>query len=219
MVDAGGPRHVDAAMDRVDPGGAAEGHHHAGRAQDGQPTDNAEAPVEGLLRQKLTAGDGDRDRDVRRGPGSGCDLRHRFPHHLPRHRIDGWLAWRDLQAGTGDGANSGPGVEGNAGTGRVGTDRGAHEAAMGDVGVVAGVLDDRGHGKVSGQLTLGQREGGAAAAGQADGDRIGEAQPGQCAECRLDGGRGAGTGGPAAAQLTRRAPRPSLAIARSRSGA
>ena len=73
---------------------------------------------------------------------------------------------------------------------------------MGDVGVVAGVLDDRGHGRVTGQLPLGQREGGAAAARQADGDRIGEAQPGERAECRLDGGRGAGTGRPAAAQLT-----------------
>ena len=74
---------------------------------------------------------------------------------------------------------------------------------MGDVGIVAGVLDDRGRGSVTGQLPLGQREGGAAAARQADGDRIGEAQPGQRAEGRLDRRRGAGTGGPAAPQLTR----------------
>ena len=149
----------------------------------------------------------------------GRDLGHRFAHHLPWHWIDRWLAGWDLQAGTGDGADPRPGVEGDAGTGRVGTDRGPHEAAMGDVRVVAGVLDDRGHGKVTGQLPLGQREGGAAAAGQADGYRIGEAQPGERAERRLDGGRGAGTGGPAAAQLTLRCPGRSLTIARGRPGA
>ena len=48
-VEAGRARHVDAAMDRVDPGGTAEGHHDAGGAQDRQPADDAQAPVEGLL--------------------------------------------------------------------------------------------------------------------------------------------------------------------------
>ena len=79
--------------------------------------------------------------------------------------------------------------------------RGAHQAAMRHVGVVAGVLDDRRpwpHRRPS--SPLGQREAGRAAARQADGHRVGEAQPGQRAEGGLDRRRGAGTRGPAAPQ-------------------
>ena len=42
-------RHVDAAMDRVDPGGAGEGVDNAGGAEHGQAADNAEPWVPGLL--------------------------------------------------------------------------------------------------------------------------------------------------------------------------
>ena len=99
MVEAGRPRHVDAAMDRVDPGGAAEGHHDAGRAQDRQPADDAQAPVEGLLRQRLAARDGDRDRRRPSRPRVAAAISATAsPHHLPRHRVDRGLAGRDLQA-------------------------------------------------------------------------------------------------------------------------
>src|SRR3546814_7046046 len=53
MVDAGGARDVDAAVDRVNPGGAGERHHHAGGAEDGEAAENAESRVPGLSRELL----------------------------------------------------------------------------------------------------------------------------------------------------------------------
>ena len=64
MVEAGGARDIDAAMDRVDPGRAGIGHDDAGRAEDRQPADDAEPAVERLARQLLAAGDRDLDLDI-----------------------------------------------------------------------------------------------------------------------------------------------------------
>ena len=65
MVEPGGARDVDAAVDRMDPRGAGERHDDAGRAEDRKPADDAEPRVPGLLRERLAARDGDLDLGVR----------------------------------------------------------------------------------------------------------------------------------------------------------
>ena len=60
-----GARHVDAAVDRGDPGRAGKRMHDARRAEDGQPADDAEPRVPRLLRQRLAAGNGNLDLDIR----------------------------------------------------------------------------------------------------------------------------------------------------------
>src|SRR4051812_36214688 len=48
MLEAGGARHVDAAVNGVDPGGAGIGNDDSRRAEDRQPADDAEPRVPGF---------------------------------------------------------------------------------------------------------------------------------------------------------------------------
>ena len=96
--EARGPGDVDAAVDRVDPGRAGEGHHHARGAQDRQAALDAEARVPGLRRQRGAARDRDLDLQVagrRRARRFG---HHGRAHHLARRRVDRRLADRQRQA-------------------------------------------------------------------------------------------------------------------------
>ncbi len=69
------PRHVDAAMDGVDPGRAGIRHHDSRGAQDGQPADDAQPAVQRALGQLFAARDGDFHDRVRRAPISARALR------------------------------------------------------------------------------------------------------------------------------------------------
>ena len=71
---------------------------------------------------------------------------------------------------------------------------------MGDVGIVAGILDDAGLGPAVAQRLAGKREGRRLPAGQGDLDRIRKSPPSSAVERRLGRGGGAGAGGPAAPQ-------------------
>ena len=71
---------------------------------------------------------------------------------------------------------------------------------MGDIGIVAGVLDDGGRGQAFGEVVAGQREGDAAARRQRDLDGIGKIAANKRRAGRLGGGGGAGAGRPAAPQ-------------------
>src|SRR3546814_6706609 len=88
MVDAGGARDVDAAVDRVNPGGAGERHHHAGGAEDGEAAENAESRVPGLSRELLAIVHRHFDRHVAGLAVRGGELGHHRPHHLPWHRSE-----------------------------------------------------------------------------------------------------------------------------------
>ena len=70
--------------------------------------------------------------------------------------------------------------------------------AVGDVGVVAGVLDDGGGRRAVAEIVARQREGDAAPRGQRDLDRVGEIAAKQRSGRGLGGGGRAGAGGPAA---------------------
>ena len=79
MLEPRRARDIDAAVDRMDPGGAGIGHDDAGRAEDGEAADDPEPAVERLRRKRLAAGDrepsprdrrGDRARPLRRRPSA-----------------------------------------------------------------------------------------------------------------------------------------------------
>jgi hypothetical protein len=74
------------------------------------------------------------------------------------------------------------------------------QRSVGDVGVVAGILDDAGRGMPPPSRLPRQRKARLFAPGQGDLDRIGKLTGEQGRERRFGGGRRAGPGGPAAAQ-------------------
>ncbi len=171
VVEARRPRHVDAAEDRMDPGRAGIGDHHAGGAEDRDAAENAEAPVQRLQRHRLAVRHRDLDLDIGRIAGRLGDC---FGNHPARHRIDRRLAGRDRQAGPRHRSDAGSGLEGDAGTGRAAPDRRPEQRAMRHVGIVAGILDHAGPCEAVAELPFGEREGDALAAGQPDLDRVGE---------------------------------------------
>ena len=79
-------------------------------------------------------------------------------------------------------------------------DVGDDKRAVGDVGVVTGILDDAGAGAALAQFGKGQREARSRTARQADRHRIGEPTGHQRAKGRARGGSGTGAGRPAAPQ-------------------
>ncbi len=200
VLQARGAGDVDAAMDRMDPGGAGIGHDDAGGAQDGQAAGDAEAAVQCAFGEFLAAGDGQFDYGIAgageecRGFGNGCS------DHLPWDRVDGRFAGRHGQAGPGDGADTLAGLECNAAAGSGETDGGDDQSAVGHVGVVASVLDDSGASEILAAFGGCQGEAGTPAARQKDADRVGECAGQQSLIGGAAGGGGAGSGGPAAAQ-------------------
>ena len=202
VVRAGGSGDVDAAMDRVDPGGAGIGHHDARRAEHREPADDAEARVPGAQRQRLAAGDGEGDTHVARPAMRGDDIGHGGADHLARHRVDGRLAGRQRQAGLGDGADARAGPKDDAGARRSRRDAREDERAVRHVRVVARILDDAGLGPALAERLSRKREGRRLAARQGDGDGVGEAAGDEGGHSGLGRGGGAGPRRPAVAQRT-----------------
>ena len=195
VVEAGALGDIDAAMDGMNPGRAGVRHDNAGGAENGQAADDAEPGIQGALGDPLAAGDGDFDDDI------GCaGRRHRGADHLARRGIDGWFARRQGQAGPGDGADAGTGAELHAASRRPMPHCRHDQRAMGDIGIVAGVLDDSRAGETFAGLVHCQGEGRALPAGQVDRHRIGEHAAQQRLAGRARGCGSAGAGGPAPAQ-------------------
>ena len=143
MGEAGGARHIDAAVDRGDPGGAGERLDDAGGAEDRQAALDAEPRVPGLVGQRLAAGNGDLDLDIAR---ASCALARSS------------TTARIICRGTGLIAGS-PGFTGSLARvtvptlARLETDAGPRAGQpdasddhrpMRDVGIIAGILDDPG---------------------------------------------------------------------------
>ena len=173
MVEPGGARDIDAAIDRMDPGRAGIRHDDAGGAEDRQAADDAEPAVERAFREPRTVRYADLDLDV-----AG----------LPQPRVaTSAIAAAIMRRGTGLMAGSpggtarpgrvtvptpSPARKHDAAAGRAGAHRRQHERAMGHVGIVARILDDaRRRGAVVARRE-GERKGGALAARQRDLDRV-----------------------------------------------
>ncbi len=198
--EPGGARHVDAAMDRGDPGRAGIRHHDAGGAEDRQAAHDAQTPVEGLARRVP------RRRELRSRP------RHR---RLCARAATSSMAPRIMRRGTGlmagspggiarpgtrDRADARTGPEGDAAAGRAGPHGRHDQGAVGDVRIVARILDDPGAGRAGIAAAERQRKGDTLPARQGHLDRIGKFAGQQRRKRRLGGRRGAGPGGPAPAQ-------------------
>ena len=200
MGQAARPRHVDAALDRRDPGRAGIGHDDARRPQDRQAADDAQAPVHGAAGEDLAVLHRHLHDDVRGLAGAGRRLTDRLADHGAGHRVDGGLADRDGKAGTGHSADARARAEDDALAGFGAADAGADQRAVRHVRVVARVLDHAGRRPAFTLIGPGQRESRRLAAGQGHGHRIGELAGEQRLAGRARGGGGAGARCPAPAQ-------------------
>ena len=200
VLQAAGARDIDAAVDRMNPRRARIGNDDAGGAEDRQAADNAEAPVQRLLRERRAVRNGDLHLDVARVAVRGGDLGDRRADHLARHGIDGGLAGRDGKAGPRHRAHALARAERDAAPGRAGPYRREDQRAVGHVGIVARVLDHAGRRHAVAARRGGEGEGRPLAARQRDLDRIGERPGEQRGIGRLGSGRGASPGRPAPAE-------------------
>ena len=130
--------------------------------------------------------------------GLGFD---RLADHFSRHGVDRRFADGQRQTGPRHRADALAGGEADAGAGRAKFDASNNHGAMGDVGIVAGVLDDSGAAKVLASFLQGEGEGGRLAAGQTDRNRIGKGTARQGGKCGARRRRRAGAGRPSAPQL------------------
>ena len=200
MRQAGGAGDFDAAVDRMDPRRARIRHDDAGGAEDRQAADDAEAAVEGFRRQRLAAGDRDFDLGIGRARHSLSHFDDGVADHAARHRIDGGLTGRHRKAGPGHSANALAGAKAHAGAALARAHGRANQGPMGDIRIVAGVLDDAGGRGIVVLPCQGERKARPLAARQGHRDRIGEFAGHQRGEGGLGRRRGAGAGGPTPAQ-------------------
>ena len=193
-------RDVHAAHDRVNPGRARIGHDDAGRAQDRQASDDAETPVGGALGDFFAAGDRDFDNGVDAGAMPLRDFREIGSDHRARRRVDRGLARLERQSGPRHRADAFAGLEAQSGAWA----REAHgrhdERAMGDVRIVARVLDDAGAGKIGPKLMGREREFGPQALRQRDRNGVGKGARQKRFEGRARRAARAGAGRPPAPQ-------------------
>ena len=132
------------------------------------------------------------------GFGQGVEGRR---HHPPRAGVDGRFADIEGQSRPGHRADAVPGPEFDAAAGRRQGDGGDNLGAVGDVRVVAGVLDDPGGGRFPAEGGPGEGEFGGLAAGQDDADRVRKAS---CQQGFIGAGGGGGGAGPRRPSLAQR---------------
>ena len=124
--------------------GLAHGLYNAAGAQNRKPAHNAQLRVEGFFRQRLAAGRGNDDLQPA-GVSKGCaDLPGAFLDHTARGGIDGPFPHRLVQPGLGHPANALAPAHGKARRGFLGA--GINKKAVGDVGIIAGILLHRAFG-------------------------------------------------------------------------
>ena len=160
------------------------------------------AAVERAPGDRLAPGNGDRDQEVESaaryhlGEGGADDG--------ARSGIDGGLPDREGQARPCHGADALAGGEAKPATHGRPADAHLDDGAMSDVGVIAGILDDRGHRLALALLMAREREGRGLALGESDRDGIRKAARDEGRAGCLRGGRGAGARRPPVAQGSRR---------------
>ena len=173
----------------------------AGCPEDRQAADNAEPGVPCLAGDFGAVLHGNRDGDVGAFAMGSAKRVDDLGHHGTRDGIDGRMARRNGQARLGDHADAVARMKLDAASGQRTAHGCAYRGAMGDVGIVARVLDDCRHGMVGAKMLAGEGKGRLFALGQADGDGVGERSGQECGECGLGCGGCACTGCPATAKL------------------
>jgi hypothetical protein len=135
--------------------------------------------------------------------GGGAPLASEsFADHRTGRRIDRWLADRELQPRSRHRADSLAGREAYAGAGIGPGDLGNDGRAVGDIRIIAGILDDAGAGEAAGHLGKRQREARLVAARQTDRDGIGKFAGQQRGVRGPRSGRGTSASRPTSTQRT-----------------
>ena len=183
-----------------DPSRAGVGDDDACGAEDGEPAEDAEARVPGLLSECLAARDRDLDHHVAAAVMLARHLGDGLAHHLAGLGVDGGLAGRKRKARLGHGPDTLARAKDNPAARGPFPHRRQHEGTVRHVGIVARILDDAGAREAGPQLLARKCEGGPLAAWQGDRDRIGEAAGQECRIGGLGGRGGTCPRGPAAAQ-------------------
>ncbi len=199
---AGGTRDIDAAANGIDPRRAGIGHDNAGGPEDREASDDAEPQVERLLRERFAARDCKLDLDIAAAARRRRDFCDGLAQHRPRHRVDRGLAWRNGKPCARDGAHALSGTKDDACSRAPGAHRRQHQRAMGDIGIIAGILDHTGGCAMRLQARDGKGKRRPLAARQRYLDRIGKFAGKQRRIGGLRGRGGAGSGGPAPAKRT-----------------
>jgi hypothetical protein len=189
---------IDASPDRMDPCRAGEWNDDSGRAEDGDPAEDTEPRVQGFFRQQFTTGDGDLHLQICHGSRHFSDRRG---NHLPGNWIDGGLPDRQRQACPRYRAHSLAGSEGDARTGAPFSYRADDKGAVGDVRVIARILDHAGSSKPFFALFHGKRKGRPLPSRQRHLDEPRKLAPKQRLTGSLAGRSRTGSRRPAAAQV------------------
>ncbi|MNJ49218.1 hypothetical protein D3C77_444370 [compost metagenome] len=190
---------VDALVDRGDVSRAGERPDDAAGAQDRQTTEDTQARVHGFQRQVLAVLHVHRDFKAAAVAALTGQALQVFGHHPSRHRIDRRLAHRQYQAGTGHGTDTLARHKAHAGLG-LQAYAAIEQGAVGDVRIVAGILEGAGLGALFEQAAELQAHLHLLAFRQGDVDRVVLLARQQQPRRRKAGGGGTAAGGQAAAQ-------------------
>jgi hypothetical protein len=128
---------------------------NAGGSKDRETADYAEPGIPRLGGNFLPSRNRNFNFNVTAGILAGGDLIDNRLHHLPRHRVYGRFARRQRQSGLGHYAYACPSLECYSLPAE--PDLGNYGGKMGDIRIVAGILDDAGKGKIRSQFL--QRKG------------------------------------------------------------
>ena len=195
MIQSGGPGDIYALVNGGDPGRARIGNDDARRSQNGNATQYTETGVPGLGGQLFAVIDGYRDFQIecasvcRRQSGQIiCD-------HLPGGRVDGRFPDGQGQPRFCHRPDARSGFKSDSAAAF--RDFSANQRPMGNVGIVAGILDDARHGSSIGERLFLQGECGYLAAGQCYLHQPRKFAGNQRCIRGFRSGGGAGAGGPA----------------------
>jgi len=197
-----GVGHIDALVDGGDVGCAGEGPHDAAGTENRQPAKDAQARVHGLERQLLAALYVDRDFEAAAVGAVVGQLLQVLTDHAPRYRVDRRLAHGEHQPGAGDGTDTYACDKAYARF-FLQAHLAVEQRAMGDIGVVAGILECAGFGARALAAAELQAHLHHLALGQGDAHGVSAHTGEQQARCRQAGGSGAAASGQAAAQWRR----------------
>ena len=146
------PRHINAAVNRGNPGGARKRTHDPRRAEHRKTINDAEPWVPGFQSQSPAPWNSNGDVDIGRLAVAECQVLDLSLHHLSRNRIDRRLAHSDRQSSFCDRTDALARMKAHP-------PRGArhlcdNQSAMGDVRVITGVFGDANFNPIARHLAI-----------------------------------------------------------------
>ena len=143
MGQMSGAGDINPAMDRMDPGRTGIGNDDAGRTKNGKPADDAKPFVPGLFGKGYAIFHRDCHLDILSAPVRPTGFGNILDNHPAWRRIDGWFADIKWKTGARHCAYAITRPENCATARRRESHNNLDQRTMGDIGVIAGILDDR----------------------------------------------------------------------------